>query len=80
MKHVELTEREKEVIDLVAAARTNREIAHELGITERTVEFHLGNVYKKLGFASKIQVAVWAANTGGKGNQNHQKESVRRDG
>lgn len=43
-----LTKRELEVLRLVAAAQTNESIAKELGITERTVRFHLRNIYAKM--------------------------------
>ncbi len=75
MGNARLTERERKVINLLVAAKTNREVAHELGIAERTVEFHLGNVFKKLGFASRIQVAVWAVNSGWIDSQSHREES-----
>ena len=45
-----LTEREQEVLKLVAQAKTNKEIAEELYIAETTVHTHLLNIYKKLGF------------------------------
>ena len=44
-----LTEREQEVLKLVAQAKTNTQIAEELYIAETTVHTHLLNIYKKLG-------------------------------
>ncbi|GAA1873757.1 hypothetical protein GCM10009836_63470 [Pseudonocardia ailaonensis] len=49
----ELTEREREVVALVARGMTNREVAAELFVTDKAVEYHLGNVYAKLGIRSR---------------------------
>jgi DNA-binding CsgD family transcriptional regulator len=56
-----LTAREQEVAGLLAAGRSNREIADTLVITEGTVEVHVRHILSKLGFKSRAQVAVWAA-------------------
>ena len=48
-----LTGREQQVAELVAEGRTNREVASELSITERTVEGHLSRIYPKLGVRSR---------------------------
>lgn len=48
-----LTDREEQVSKLVAGGLTNREIATELYITTKTVEYHLSNIYAKLGVASR---------------------------
>jgi DNA-binding CsgD family transcriptional regulator len=56
-----LTGREREVARLVAAGRSNREIADTLVITEGTVEVHIKHVLSKLGFRSRTQVAAWVA-------------------
>jgi non-specific serine/threonine protein kinase len=55
-----LTRREQEVTILVARGLTNRQIAAELVVTERTVAAHLEHILDKLGFASRTQVAAWA--------------------
>jgi ATP/maltotriose-dependent transcriptional regulator MalT len=52
-----LTGREREIAELVAAHRTNREIAAELFLSEKTVETHLRNIFGKLGVSSRKQVA-----------------------
>ncbi|MEU6062527.1 LuxR C-terminal-related transcriptional regulator [Streptomyces sp. NPDC047097] len=44
-----LSERERDIAELVARGWTNREIAHELFLSAKTVEYHLGNVYARLG-------------------------------
>ena len=54
-----LTRREAQVADLVAAGRTNRQIARALGISEKTVEVHVHNVIAKLGAQSRTEVATW---------------------
>ena len=56
----ELTDREEEVLGEVVKGKTNREIAEELVIKERTVESHLRNIYQKLGVSNRTQAAVWA--------------------
>jgi predicted ATPase/DNA-binding CsgD family transcriptional regulator len=53
-----LTRREKEVAVLVARGLTNRQIAHELVISERTVDKHITNLLKKLNLHAREQVAV----------------------
>jgi signal transduction histidine kinase/DNA-binding CsgD family transcriptional regulator len=55
-----LTPRELEVLAGVAAGLTNKQIAAQLGISDRTVQFHLGNVLGKLGVASRTEAAVLA--------------------
>jgi predicted ATPase/DNA-binding CsgD family transcriptional regulator len=59
-----LTPREREVVALVARGLSNRAIARELVITEATAERHIGNVFAKLGLASRAQLAVWALEHG----------------
>lgn len=55
-----LTSRQLEVLRLVAQDRTNKEIAQELEIAERTVEDHVRNLLEKLGLDSRLQAALWA--------------------
>jgi ATP/maltotriose-dependent transcriptional regulator MalT len=52
-----LTGREREVADLVTARRTNKQIAADLYLSEKTVESHLRNVFFKLGVSSRVEVA-----------------------
>jgi ATP/maltotriose-dependent transcriptional regulator MalT len=52
-----LSAREREVADLVATGRTNREIATELFLSEKTVENHLSRVFNKLGISSRAALA-----------------------
>jgi DNA-binding NarL/FixJ family response regulator len=58
--HSPLTARECEVIRLVAAGRTNREIAGELTISEHTVARHLQNIFVKLGVSSRAAATAYA--------------------
>ncbi len=60
----DLTPREVDVLRLVAQGLTNRGIAAQLGITERTVEFHLTNILRKLGVVSRVEAAIWAKERG----------------
>ena len=53
----ELTPAERRVAALVAEGRTNKEVAAALFLTQRTVEFHLSNVYRKLGVRSRAELA-----------------------
>jgi len=55
-----LTEREKEVLELIAAGLTNPEIAEELVISTETVKKHASNIYDKLGVGNRTEAAVHA--------------------
>jgi signal transduction histidine kinase/DNA-binding CsgD family transcriptional regulator len=59
-----LTPREREVLAGVAQGLTNKQIGSRLGISDRTVQFHLGNVLGKLGVASRTEAAVLALEQG----------------
>jgi len=59
-----LTRRERQVAALITQGRSNREIASELVLSERTVENHVGNILSKLGFSARAQVAAWGINKG----------------
>jgi DNA-binding NarL/FixJ family response regulator len=59
-----LTAREREVLALVADGRSNREIARELGVSEKTVKAHVSAVLAKLGVADRTQAAVFAVRHG----------------
>lgn len=64
-----LTGRELMVADLVAEGLTNRQIAHRLSLSMRTVATHLDKVRDKLGMRSRTQIAVWVADgTGERGD------------
>lgn len=57
-----LTERELDVLRLLVQGKSNPQIASELCITERTLRYHLGNIYAKLGVHSDREAIVWAIN------------------
>ena len=59
-----LTERETEVLRLLAKGRSNKEIAHDLTIGEKTVKTHVSNVLSKLGVPSRTQAALYAVRIG----------------
>jgi DNA-binding CsgD family transcriptional regulator len=59
-----LTPREREIVSLVAAGRSNRAIAEELFISPATAARHVANIHAKLGFTSRTQIAAWAADKG----------------
>jgi DNA-binding NarL/FixJ family response regulator len=60
----ELTSREVEVLRLVGSGKANKEIAHQLGISERTARTHVSNILRKLNLDSRTQAALWAVREG----------------
>jgi DNA-binding NarL/FixJ family response regulator len=60
----ELTEREREVLVLLAEGRSNKEIARHLHVSARTVQGHVGHVLGKLGLVSRTQAAIYATRLG----------------
>jgi DNA-binding NarL/FixJ family response regulator len=56
----ELTDREREVLQLVRTGLANKQIARRLGISERTVKAHLTHVFQRLGVTDRTQAALWA--------------------
>ncbi|WP_295823369.1 response regulator transcription factor [uncultured Microbacterium sp.] len=55
-----LSVREEEVLRLVANGLANKQVATALGISERTVKAHLGNVFRQIGVADRTSAALWA--------------------
>ncbi|MGI8802892.1 MAG: response regulator [Solirubrobacteraceae bacterium] len=60
----QLTAREREVLGLIAAGRSNKAIAFELGVAEKTVKTHVGHVLAKLGVSDRTQAAMYAVRAG----------------
>lgn len=58
----QLTDREREVLKLILLAKSNREIARQLGIEERTVKAHVGRLMRKLGADNRIELSLRAIN------------------
>lgn len=59
-----LTDREREVLGLVADGRSNREIARALVLSEKTVKTHVSNILMKLDLSDRTQAALWAVRHG----------------
>lgn len=62
-----LTDREREVLGLIADGRSNREIARALVLSEKTVKTHVSNILMKLDLADRTQAALWAVRHGAAG-------------
>ena len=60
----DLSEREIEIIDLVARGLTNQEIASELTISKRTVDNHVSNILTKTGAKNRVALLNWAMDNG----------------
>jgi DNA-binding NarL/FixJ family response regulator len=60
----DLTPREMEILQLVLAGRTNKSIAAAIGISEKTVEFHLDKIYTKAGVRTRMLAGMWALRHG----------------
>jgi len=60
-----LTQRETEVLGLIAEGMSNNEIANRLVISVRTVKTHVHNILRKLGMTQRVQAALYAANKNG---------------
>jgi DNA-binding NarL/FixJ family response regulator len=56
----QLSGREREVLLLAAQGLANKQIARSLGIAERTVKVHLGNVFRRIGVSDRTSAALWA--------------------
>jgi DNA-binding NarL/FixJ family response regulator len=59
-----LTAREREVLALIASGASNRLIAQQLGVSERTARTHMSNILAKLQLSSRTQAALWAVREG----------------
>lgn len=61
-----LTDRERQITELIAKGLSNKLIAREFNITEGTVKVHIKHLLKKLNLRSRLEVAVWVANSRGR--------------
>jgi DNA-binding NarL/FixJ family response regulator len=61
---VDLSPREREVLQLVLDGLANKQIARRLGISEKTVKGHLTNLFHRIGVSDRTQAALWAERTG----------------
>jgi two-component system, NarL family, response regulator LiaR len=59
-----LTPRERDVLTLIAQGRSNKVIARELGVAEKTVKTHVGHILAKLGVSDRTQAALYAVKEG----------------
>ncbi len=60
----ELTEREREVLALVAEGLSNKQVARRLEISEKTVKTHLTNIYHRIDVVSRVEAVLWAQENG----------------
>ena len=60
----ELTNRERQILLLVAEGHSNAQLARMLWVTEQTVKFHLSNVYRKINVSNRTEAARWAQRHG----------------
>jgi DNA-binding NarL/FixJ family response regulator len=60
----DLSERETEVVVLIATGHRNKEIASKLFISEQTVKTHLSNIFQKLGVNDRLELALYAMRNG----------------
>jgi DNA-binding NarL/FixJ family response regulator len=56
----QLSDREKQVLRLVAAGLANKQVARRLGIAESTVKVHTGNIFRRIGVTDRTSAALWA--------------------
>ena len=60
----DLTARETEILCLVLNGQTNKAIAAQISISEKTVEFHLARIYTKIGVRTRLEAGMWAMHHG----------------
>ncbi|MGA8501790.1 MAG: helix-turn-helix transcriptional regulator [Candidatus Sulfotelmatobacter sp.] len=58
-KLVGANERERQVMELVAAGLNNREMANAMGISEHLIKYHLRSLYDRLGLWNRLELALW---------------------
>ncbi|MEY2443823.1 MAG: hypothetical protein QOC57_281 [Ilumatobacteraceae bacterium] len=55
-----LTQRERQILQLIVAGQSNKQIGRELGISEKTVKSHCGRLFQRISVSDRTQAAVWA--------------------
>jgi len=60
----DLPPREMEIVQLVLAGKTNKTSANEVTISPKTVEFHLDNIYRKIGLRTRMLAGLWDLQNG----------------
>lgn len=61
MNSARLSAREEQILGLLVSGRSNKQIARELGISEKTVKSHFGRIFQRIGVRDRTQAALWAA-------------------
>ena len=56
----QLSQRELQVLRLASQGLANKQIGRTLGIAERTVKVHLGNIFRRIGVSDRTSAALWA--------------------
>jgi DNA-binding NarL/FixJ family response regulator len=56
----DLTEREREVLELITRGMANKQIARALNISDSTVKAHVGSIFQRIGVADRTSAALWA--------------------
>ena len=60
----DLTPREVDILQLIVAGYSNKDIAKKFCLSEKTVEWHLDRIYKKLGVRTRLKAGLWALHQG----------------
>jgi DNA-binding NarL/FixJ family response regulator len=61
---IQLTPRERDVLQLIVNGGSNKQVARKLGISEKTVKGHLTKLFQRIGVADRTQAALWAERNG----------------
>ena len=72
---VSLTRRERDILRLIAQGLSNKEIAAQLHLSEKTVRNRLSEIFSKLGVGNRTQAAIWAREHGLGSGQHEQSEN-----